>query len=475
MKDLDFLAQLDGVGQAELVCAGELSAVELIDACAARLEAVNPLLRVVTTVDLDRARTRAAGSLAGPFAGVPFLVKDLLAYPGMRWSMGSRLFKGNRAESGSPYTERLDEAGLVTVGKSTTSELGLLGSTETLLEGVTHNPWDLTRSAAGSSGGAAAAVAAGVVPLAHASDGGGSIRVPASVCGLFGFKPSRGRCVPAGPEGSDMFGLLSEHCVSRSVRDSALLLSVTEDRSPGAAFPRLGYVREATRGRLRIGAFTTSLMGTEPEPEVRRAFEQACSLCRELGHDVEVTAAPDLSGPAIRDGFFLLAGAALAGVTQMMSGALGRPVGRGDIEPFTRALIDHFRAQPAGALEQTHASLARASQGYLDATAGFDVVLTPTLATLPWRLGELSPLGSRDQLLERTARSVCYTPIHNMAGCPAMSVPLGWSDDGLPIGIHFAARPGDEARLFSLAYQLEEARPWRERWAPWSFPVLSRA
>jgi amidase len=194
------------------------------------------------------------------------LLKDLIAYPGLRWSMGSRLFARNVGAEGSPFTARLDAAGLLTVGKTTTSEFGLLGSTETLLEGVTHNPWNLAYSAAGSSGGAAAAVEAGVVPLAHASDGGGSIRIPASVCGLFGLKPSARRCVPTSAMATAFEALVAEHCVSRSVRDSALFLAVTEARGADAAYPPVGYVRAPSSQRLRIGTWTRTLMGTEPSP-----------------------------------------------------------------------------------------------------------------------------------------------------------------------------------------------------------------
>jgi amidase len=257
MKDLAFLARLDGIAQAELVARGELTADELLDACAERLAAIDPLIHAIPTVDFDRAR--AAPRPSGPFGGVPFLVKDVAPYAGLRWSLGSRAFARNVAPVGTPFTARLDEAGLVTIGKSATSELGLLGSTETLLEGVTHNPWDLSYSAAGSSGGAAAAVAAGIVPLAHANDGGGSIRIPASVCGLFGFMPSRGRSVAAMLGESDFGALTIDHCVTRSVRDSALFLSITEARD--GAFPPVGFVRDPIARRLRIAAWSRTTMG----------------------------------------------------------------------------------------------------------------------------------------------------------------------------------------------------------------------
>lgn len=468
MTDQASLARLDGVAQAELVARGELTRGELLDACAARIEAMNPLIRALPTVDVERARSAPAA--AGPFAGVPFVVKDVTPYPGLRWSMGSRLFARNAAAPPTPYSTRIDAAGLVTVGKSASSEFGLLGSTETLLEGVTHNPWDLATSAAGSSGGAAAAVAAGIVPLAHANDGGGSIRIPASVCGLFGFKPSRGRCVPATVGSSDFGDLTSDHCISRSVRDSALFLAQTEAHD--GVWPRVGHVREPITRPLRIATWTRTAIGEEPEPAVLRAHDEALALCLSLGHEVVPIELPAVDGLALGDAFFTVAGAAVAGVADMMAPLRGRPVEPHELEPFTWALIEAFRRRGPGALVEARAVLARSAAIYLAAVRDHDVVLTPTLAVAPWRIGHLSPLLPHDELLRRTRRAVGYTPIHNIAGCPAMSVPLHWTPGGLPIGTHFAAAPGQDALLFGLAYQLEAARPWHHRWAPHSYPVL---
>lgn len=468
MADLRFLSRLDGVAQAELVARGELRASELLEACAERIEAMNPLVRAIPTLDLDRAR--AVKPPPGPLSGVPFLVKDVTPYPGLRWAMGSRLFARNVAAPATPYSTRLDEAGLVTVGKAATSELGLLGSTETLLEGVTHNPWDLSLSASGSSGGPAAAVAAGIVPLAHANDGGGSIRIPASVCGLFGLKPSRGRCVPASPGDSDFGALVSDHCVSRSVRDSALLLSLTEARD--GALPPVGYVREPTSRRLRIATWTRTLVGEEPEPAVRRAYDEAVALCESLGHEVEHVPPPGVDGAALGDAFFLVAGAAVASVVKMVGSMRGQPVRRDELEPFSWALAEELARRGPDAISSARAVFAESTERYLAAVSRYDVVLTPTLAVTGWKLGHLSPVLPREELIRRTARAVGYTPIHNVVGCPAMSVPLHWTVEGHPVGIHFAAAPGAEALLLGLAYQLEAARPWQNRWAPYSYPRL---
>ncbi|HTV20462.1 MAG TPA: amidase family protein [Polyangiaceae bacterium] len=469
MHPLDHIARLDGVAQAELVARGELSALESIDACQRRLELVNPLLRAVVTHDFDAARARARQGVTGPFAGVPFLFKDLCATAGLRCTFGSRLFARNVPAAGSAFSERLAAAGLISVGKSATSEFGLLGSTETLLEGVTHNPWRLTLSASGSSGGAAAAVAAGIVPLAHASDGGGSIRGPAASAGLFGLKPSRGRSVPSSATGSPFDALLSDGCISRSVRDTALFLSLVE---ADGELPRLGYVREPSGRRLRIGYTSTTLIGSEPEVDCLRALEATAALCRELGHSVEAAPAPDVDGRAVSLGFFTLAGGALAGMVEMLEPMLGRPVGADDLEPFTLELIASARATLARGVDVA-ALFATATRRYLDALAPYDLLLTPTYATRPWELGWLSPLEAREELIARTERAVCYTPIHNIVGSPAMSVPLYWTADHVPIGSHFAAAPGREDVLLGLAYELERARPWAERWAPFSFPRLA--
>ncbi len=468
MHRLDHLARLDGVAQAQLVQQGELGAQDLLDACERRLKLVDPLLHSVVTRDFEAARRRAANGVAGPFAGVPFLFKDVCGYPGLRCSFGSRLFSGHLPDRGSPFTERADAAGLLTVGKSATSELGMIGSTETLLEGVTHNPWGLTLSASGSSGGAAAAVAAGIVPLAHASDGGGSIRGPAASAGLFGLKPSRGRTVPSNLTLSPYDALLSDGCISRSVRDTALFLSLVEAEGP---LPRLGYVREPGKTALSIGYHSTTLIGSEPDPACLRALESSVALCRELGHRVEPAPAPRVDGRALSAAYFACAGGALAGMLAMLEPMLGRTVGSEDLEPFTLELIAAARV---GGID-VRACFETAVRAYLDALAPYDLLLTPTSATRPWQLGWMSPLLPREELIARTEQAVCYTPVHNIAGCPAMSVPLHWSADGVPIGSHFAAAPGREDLLLGLAYQLEQAQPWADRWAPYSFVRIAGA
>jgi amidase len=467
MTDLARLARLDGMAQAELCVKKEVSARELFEGALARIDALNPLLRAVVTVARERPPL-----VAGPLSGVPFLVKDAAPWPELRWSMGSRLFRGNVTSATTPYGKRLVAAGLLCVGKAATSEFGLLGSTETLLEGVTHNPWDLATSAAGSSGGSAVAVAAGLVPIAHGNDGGGSIRIPASACGVFGFKPSRGRTVPAAFASSDFLDITSDHCLTRSVRDSALFLSLTEDTT---AEEPVGFVRDPLPRSLRVGTWTRTLLGGEADPSVRRAHQDVVRLLESLGHRVEAIVAPSFEGPSLSDAFFLVAGGAIAGVVDMIDRTRGTPVQYDELEPFTWELVEAFRARGPDALPFSRACFAQAARTYREVTQPFDVVLTPTLATVPWRLGHLSPLEGKDELIRRTGRTVGYTPIQNIAGCPAMSVPLAWSEEGLPIGMHFAAPAGREALLLGLAYQLEEARPWVDRWPPFSIPAMAEA
>ena len=466
MMNVSSLARLDAIAQAELCRRGEVSPAELFDAALARIDALDPLLRSVVTISRERPRVVPDGLLRG----VPFLVKDATAWPDLRWSMGSRLFRSNVTHASTPYARRLAAAGLVCVGKSSTSELGLLASTETLLEGITHNPWDPSRSAGGSSGGSAVAVAAGLVPLAHANDGGGSIRIPASACGVFGFKPSRSRHVSASFARSDFLDITSEHCITRSVRDSAAILSITEDTASGAP---VGFVQRPVDRPLRIAAWTTTMMGGEAEPEVWRAYEATIALLSSLGHEVEPIAAPQFDGPNLREAFYLVAGAAVAGIVDQLDRTRSTPVQERELEPFTWALVDAFRAREADALVWSRAMFAQASRTYLGVTRDYDVVLTPTLATVPWRLGHLSPVLGRQELIARTGDAVGYTPIQNVSGCPAMSVPLHLSSDGtLPIGMHFAAAPGRDAMLLGLAYQLEEAHPWRDRWPRYSYARL---
>ena len=459
---VDSLARLDGIGQAELVARGELTAAELIEAALRRSAALDGSLNAIVTKSFDRALARAAnGPIGGPFAGVPYLLKDLTDYAGVRCTQGSRLFAERISADTPPFVQRSEEAGLIVLGKSNTPEFGLLPSTESLALGPCRSPWDVLRSTGGSSGGAAAAVAAGLVPLAEASDGGGSIRIPASCCGVFGFKPSRSRML-ADASGTSAGDLDVHHCVSRSVRDSALLLALTERSDTAASLPPVGYVSGPAPRRLRIALSTRSTLGEEPDPEVRAATEAAGRLCAELGHAVS-EGAPDVSGETFSEHFLTRWAQGPAQLVEQLTAA-GSGSALALLEPWTLGLAEEFSRKPLGSLQAALSYFAALERTVDEFFAGVDVWLTPVLATPPPPLGELAPDVPFATLRERCIRYVSYTPIHNVAGTPAMSVPLAWSAGGLPIGVQFAARRGDEATLLGLAYELEAARPWAGRW-----------
>lgn len=448
---------LDATAQADLVRSGELTATELVQASLNRIEALNPTLNAVCALDADAALARAATPLDGPFAGVPTLAKDLLATPGLPCAMGSRLFAGHVPTDPLPYTQAMDAAGLVVLGKTATSELGLLGSTEARAYGVTRNPWGAGLSAGGSSGGAAAAVAAGLVSVAHASDGGGSIRGPAALNGLFGFKPSRRATARAVPFETPFAANTSEHVVSRSVRDSDAMLAATA-RTPHAPYG------PGPLEPLRIGVYDTSLLGDPACSASAQALERAIAVCTALGHRVERVSPPPVSGEEVGTAFFTLAGSVIAAVREMMQPMLGRPFGPEDVEPFTWAVLQWFQGLPPDAPQTALASLARVEAQMTGFLTTVDVALCPTVVGPAPQLGHLAPHLPMDVILERTNLLAGYTAVHNPAGAPAMSVPLGWTQQGRPVGCMFAASPGADSRLFRLAYQLEEAAPWADRW-----------
>ena len=458
--------QFDALGLAELVRNGETTPQELLHIAQSLAEDAQETVNATAHMDTTLGEQKISNNDQGIFYGVPFLIKELLSYPGLKTAMGSRLFAEYIPPHGSAYTDRIDASGLITFGNTTSSEFGLLGSTETLLHGTTRNPWHRDLSAAGSSGGSAAAVASGIVPMAHASDGGGSIRIPASVCGLFGLMPSAGRCVPAMENSGPFADLVMEHCVTKSVRDSAAFLSITEDKGMDSRKPKfspLGFIKEPNTQPLRIAVYTETMMGTEADAEIIRVIQQTSQLCQELGHKVVSIDGPKFDGKAISLAFFTLAGFAMDQVTKMMEPMLQRSVNENDLEPFTFQLIDWFRRLDANAVQQAMDVLKTAAAQMIQFASGYDVLLCPTLTSEPKRLGFLSPTLDRETLIERTEQYVGYTPIHNISGLCAMSVPLFVSKSGLPIGSHFAAKPGAEAILLNLAYQLEAAAPWVER------------
>jgi amidase len=468
---MDELAHLDATAQAALVRDGEVSAKELVEAAIDRVERLNPTLNAVVTTMFEEARaTVSGGGLRGPFAGVPFLLKDLGAlYAGVPTSAGSRFTQRFVPDHDSGLVARLKGAGLVIIGKTNTPEFGIQPTTEPLLFGPCRNPWDPGRSTGGSSGGSAAAVAAGLVPMAHASDGGGSIRIPASCCGLFGLKPTRAR-ISSGPDAGDsMSGLVVEHAVTRSVRDSAALLDATAGPMPGDPYPAPPQTRPfveevgADPGILRVAFSTRTLAGEDVHEDCEAAARDAAALCSDLGHEVEEMA-PIFEGEEIWRAFDVLWSAGVAAGVSGAERASGRKPTPDAFEPLTWALYGMGLGFSAADYLLAVARLQRFSREIAGFFSDYDAWLTPTLAEPPPPLGAFgSPPEEPLKGYRRAQGYVPFTPVGNVTGQPAMSVPLFWNEDGLPVGVHFAARYGDEATLFRLAAQLEEARPWAGR------------
>jgi len=467
----DPFATLDATAQAELVRRRQASPSELVEAAIARIEAMNPAVNAVVTKLYDRARAQAAGPVGdGAFAGVPFLLKDLIAYQGVRNTSGSRALFGATGQRSFPFVERVEQAGLIVLGMTNTPEFGLIDTTEPLLFGPSANPWDLTRSTGGSSGGAAAAVASGMVPFAHASDGGGSIRIPASNCGLFGLKISRGRAVPGRPPApAGMPDISVNHCLSRSVRDSARFLSVTEQRE-GGPFTPVGFVADPGPRGLKIALIREGTNGLKAEPEIDRAVLSTARLCEGLGHRVEPARWP-FDGDAFLKAFIDIWAVQAAGAVAAVSRAVGRPPGPNLFEPWTLGLAARGGRLSADQVAAAVEILDRTTRAMEQFFQRYDVVLSPVLRHPAKKLGDHDTGQPFDRLMAKAVDNVAYTPLFNATGQPAMSLPLAWTRGGLPIGIQFGAALGQEARLIGLAYQLEAARPWAGRWAPHSYPV----
>ncbi|MFZ2469903.1 MAG: amidase [Parvibaculum sedimenti] len=453
---------LDAMAQAELVRKKEVTALELVDAAIARIEAVNPKVNAVVTEFFDKARDVAKGKLPdSPLSGVPYLIKDLDDFAGERRTSGSRLFAKHVSEKTDGVPEKAVEAGAVVLGKTNTPEFGLLATTESLLLGACHNPWNLDHSTGGSSGGAAAAVASGMLPVAHASDGGGSIRIPASNCGVFGLKPSRGRMILGRPPMPGDIGV--ENCVSRTVRDSAMVFSLSENRAPDALLKSVGFVTGPSKKRLTIAFGTQDYFGNEPHPDVKAAIDATANLCSDLGHLI-VEAKNPLHGEEFIDAFLTVWSSGPANLVGLAKSKGLKP--DSVLEPWTLGLAEFFAKKPKGAFDKALAYFKEAEAKTDAFMSRYDTWLTPVLAAPAPKLGEQAPTVSFDTLYERTIHYVGYTPIHNVAGTPAMSVPLGMSKSGLPVGSQFAAAKGGEGVLYALAYELEQAQPWAIRHAP---------
>lgn len=468
----DVLDSHDSLGLAALVKARKVSAAELLEAAIARTEALDPVLNFMAQKHYDYGRKAvAAGLPEGPFTGVPWLLKDLNTYiAGEVTGNGSRLYQGQRAAVTSELVKRIEKAGFAIFGKTTTPEFGLTGTTESIATGATRNPWNHERIAGGSSGGAAAAVAAGVIPAAHATDGGGSIRIPASCCGLFGLKPSRGR-VPMGPQRTEGWGGMAvHHAVTRTVRDSAAILDATHGVEPGSRYgaptPERTYLSEVGRdpGKLRVALMLAPFSGAPVDPEVIAAVQAAAKLLEGLGHHVE-EAAPKIDMATIGASSFALMGSSVAADCEDRARMLGLTLGPDVLEPTTLDIVAFGKSC-------TGMDFARGNNAYQAAAVAiaqfmerYDVILSPTLAAPPLPLGRIGLNTGRS--MAEWGREVggftAFTGIFNGTGQPSMSLPLAMSAAGLPMGVMVTGRYGEEGVLFRLAAQVERAAPWAGR------------
>lgn len=466
----DDYRQNDAIGLAKLVAQREVTPDELLDTALARAEQVNPKLNALIRILEDETRAAIkAGLPDGPLKGVPYPIKDIsVNMKGVPTGAGSRLFKDAVADADSAIVTLYRQAGLSLFAKSNTPEFGLACVTEPVANGKTLNPWNLERTSGGSSGGAASAVASGIVPAAHGSDGGGSIRIPASCCGLFGLKPSRGR-VSLAPAGEGWGGLSVQHALTRSVRDSALLLDIACRPQPGDPYwldpPATPFLDEVAKppGKLRIAFTTSTLVWGETHAEPAQAVRDAAKLCQSLGHHVE-EAKPNLDFQQMAVHANTLVTSAIGATLEREAARRGRPIAREEVEHLTWMLHQSAAAitgvQAALALQDLHA-LARRLGTFFEQ---YDVFLLPTVAKAPVPVGEINTdAEDMTDYAERLYSFIPNTQPFNIGGQPAMSVPLSWSPEGLPIGVQFVAKAGAEALLFRLAGQLEQAQPWFDR------------
>jgi amidase len=462
----------DGMGLADLVRKKQVSAGELLDEAIARTTRVDPKINAVVVKHYDHAHRQIEKGLPdGPFTGVPFLLKDLEILEGTRTTSGATLYNDNVPDHTGTLAQRFLRAGVTIFGKSSTPEFGLMPTTESRLFGPTRNPWNLAHSSGGSSGGAAAAVAARILPVAHASDGGGSIRIPASASGVFGLKPTRAR-TPLGPDrGEGWAGFSCGHVVSISVRDSAAMLDAIQGPEPWSPYvapaPERPFLQEVGRdpGRLRVAFTDKSPYGEAIDPEIAAATRDVAALLSGLGHHVEERAPSLAADPAAVMSTIVAANTAFN--VRLAEQRFGRPMTERDFEALTFAMAHN--AQKASATDYVAAQISafQISRGLATFFEAYDVFLCPTLCSPPVRIGELNSMAEDlSHIAPILRRYIPATSMFNMSGQPSMSVPLAWNRAGLPLGMMFSARFGDEASLLRLAAQLEQERPWRGKLPP---------
>jgi amidase len=449
----------DATATASMIRNKDMSAAEAVEEAIARCDKANAQLNFLVNDTYGLARARAKENLSGPFAGVPWLVKDLNNVTGAVTRMGSRSTAGAPpATSQDAYITSTFATGLICIGKSSAPEGGYLPTTEPLGFEPTRNPWDTTRSTAGSSGGAAAAVAAGVVPMAHANDGGGSIRFPAANCGLVGLKPSRGRLIHDRP-GSRPLDIAVQGVVSHTVRDTAAMTAATEATGAAAAHPPIGLVTGKGAKRLKVGVLTKGFAGYEADAEVAAAVNATAKTLEGLGHHITGTTTWPTSAGFTDDFLAFWSLGALQDITEGAK-AIGKEPSAALFEPFSLQMAENGRRMTPEQMQAVQVRLLAEEAAYNKWMQGFDIVISPLFKSPPSPLGYLRGDVPFDTLRQRLVEQVGYTLIHNISGAPAMSLPLGWSSTGLPIGIQFSAAMGAERTLLEVAYELEAATSW---------------
>ncbi|WP_132992343.1 amidase [Gordonia zhaorongruii] len=454
----DCLGELDAVGLAKQIADGETTASEALEASLARLDRIEPTLSAVAIDDRERARERAATSrFSGPFAGVPTVIKNNTAFAGIATRSGSAATPASAAQADEPFTGEFVGTGLNVFGASTMPAFGLTATTEFVDRDPTRNPWDTDFSAGASSGGSAVLVAAGVVPIAHGNDGGGSLRIPAAACGLVGVKPSRGRTAPAELTKNLPIDLVSNGVMTRTVRDSAAFLADVERRHPASKLKPIGAVEGPGDKRLKIALVNTPITGGLLDRPTDSALMETVDLLESLGHRVNTVPLP--VDRSFVDQFIDYWGLLAFGIDRLGKVSVGKGFDRSQVDSFTRGLsntfLRHFYRLPGDVL-----GLKRGSRIFRAIFDEFDVVLSPTLGHVTPRIGDLAPTGDFDEILDGLIRYVSFTPANNVSGTPAVSLPLGSTPDGLPVGVHLCTDLGDERTLLELSYELEAARPF---------------
>ena len=464
LAENDPFFMMDATAQAALIKKGEVSIEEMLMSAINRIEAVDGYLNAVVTRSFDEALLAAKNHDGkGPFPGVPYLIKDLLNHKGVKATGGSRMFANRIANKNSSNVQAAFDMGLISLGKTNTPEFGLLGVTESLLLGPARNPWNTDHSPGGSSGGSAAAVASGMVSIASASDGGGSIRVPASCCGIVGLKPTIHRTIDdAQPNRPIDLSVRFVH--TRSVRDSITALHHMQSLNNPKLRPVPANIYPNEK-RFKIGMITTNMLGQEAEPEVTNSIEDSALICQNLGHQVEEIK-PFINGDRFTNSFLTMWAYGAKGIIDLAQRNFVSKKTPIDslLEPWTLDLGKWFDNQPKGHVEQAVSRLQEDTMRTRELFNSFDFILSPVTQTVAPRIGSMAPDIDFDTLLERSLNFITFTPLANVTGDPAISVPLHWSSSGLPIGTHLHANYGNEEELLRLALELEQAKPWTNQW-----------